>query len=289
MPKQRVVIIGAAGYVAQQILPVFRERYDLVLIDVSNVTRDGTKIEDVIVEDMLSGESSEYEDLFSGTEAVLHLGRKRREGDPIDHFRIENANVQMNYNVFRTAFEAGVSRVVYASSNHAADWYEQARIHDRKMENLDPYTLPLSHSFYGWAKASTENMGFLFACGAFGRRLEVVNVRIGTPAEVDYPRTQDIRSFKRHLGSYISPRDMAQLLIKAIETPDINNEDGVPWQIVYGISDNTRAYWSLISARDVLGYSPDDDAEVKFSEQINRHLAKFPGAEGRVGILKDEV
>ena len=95
MPKQKVVIIGAAGYVAQQILPVFRERYDLVLIDVSNVTRDGTKIEDVIVEDMLSGESSEYEDLFSGTEAVLHLGRKRREGDPIDHFRIENGNVQM--------------------------------------------------------------------------------------------------------------------------------------------------------------------------------------------------
>ena len=33
------------------------------------------------------------------------------------------------------------------------------------MEMLDPYTLPLSDNFYGWAKATYEHMGFLFACG----------------------------------------------------------------------------------------------------------------------------
>lgn len=35
----------------------------------------------------------------------------------------------MAYNVFRTAYDAGVERVVMASSNHAADWYEHALMH----------------------------------------------------------------------------------------------------------------------------------------------------------------
>ena len=33
------------------------------------------------------------------------------------------------------------------------------------------------------------------------------------------------------------------------------NADGVPWVVAYGISGNTRAFWSLESARRVLGYA----------------------------------
>ena len=93
----------------------------------------------------------------------LHLGYKRRQGDPLDHFFDENENVQMAYNVLRSAYDAGVPRLAIASSNHAADWYEHNLIHTRKMESLDPYRLPLSDNFYGWAKATYEHLGFLFA------------------------------------------------------------------------------------------------------------------------------
>ncbi len=94
-----------------------------------------------------------------------------------------------------------------------------------------------------------------------------------------------LANFKRELGAHFSQRDLRQLFIKAIETPDIERADGVPWLVVYGISGNTRAFWSLESARRVLGYAPEDDSEVKYSADIAR-LLTGPDATiggGRVG------
>src|SRR5262249_39030976 len=84
---------------------------------------------------------------------------------------------------------------------------------------------------------------------------------------------------------YISPRDLTQLFSKAIDTPHIENEHGVPWQVVYGISNNTRAFWSLANARKVLGYEPEDDSEVKFAKDIQGFLVGdgATGGLGRVG------
>ena len=204
----------------------------------------------------------------------------------MDDYYDEQFNVGMAFNVYRSAYESGVKRVVLASSNHAADWYEHALIHHRDMEMLDPYRLPLSDNFYGWAKATYEHLGFLFASGTFGRKLEVVLVRIGAPREInleDFPG--DPGRYKRDLGAYISPRDLTQLFTRAIETPNIDNEHGIPWLIVYGISDNTRSFWSLTSARQVLGYRPEDDSEIKYARDIQSFLTgdEARGGTGRVG------
>ena len=64
------------------------------------------------------------------------------------------------------------------------NWYEPALLQPQKMESLDPYDLPLSYNFYGWSKATYEHLGFLFACGAFGRKMGMVLVRIGSPGEI---------------------------------------------------------------------------------------------------------
>jgi hypothetical protein len=45
--------------------------------------------------------------------------------------------VEMAFNVFQTAAEEGVHRVVMASSNHAADYYEEL-ILDHKCDVVDP-------------------------------------------------------------------------------------------------------------------------------------------------------
>jgi nucleoside-diphosphate-sugar epimerase len=286
MQDRKVLLTGAAGYVAAQLLPCFRQRYELTLTDVAGIDRDGGEVAGVETCDLTDSDRGRYAQLFEGKDAVVHLGYKRRRWDPLDDFFDEHLNVAMAYNVFRSAYDAGVRRVVMASSNHAADWYEHNLIHERGLENLDPYRLPLSDNFYGWAKATYEHIGFLFASGVFGRKLEVVMVRIGAPRVIraeEFP--ENPRGYKRDLGAYISPRDLTQLFRRAVEAPDIENEYGIPWQVVYGISDNTRAFWSLESARRYLGYSPQDDSEVVFAEAIAEHLTG-PGSgagPGRVG------
>ena len=286
MPDRKVLLTGATGYVASQLLPTFREQYDMTLADVKGSDREGREVAKVSISDLSDSDLGAYAHLFQGQDAVVHLAYKRRRGTPMDDFYDEQVNVAMAYNVFRSAYDAGAQRVVMASSNHAADWYEHALIHERKLENLDPYKLPLSDNFYGWAKATYEHIGFLFASGVFGRKLEVVMVRIGAPREIrveDF--TGDPEGYKRDLGAYISPRDLTQLFTKALEAPSIENEHGIPWLVVYGVSDNARAFWSLTSARKYLDYQPEDDSEVKYADDIRAFLTSPGGSSGpgRVG------
>ena len=286
MANRRVLLTGASGYIASQILPAFHDQYDMGLVDVKDSDRDGRQVPGVAIADLGDPDLTKYAHYFQGVDTVVHLGYKRRRGSPLDDYYDEQFNVGMAFNVYRSAYESGVKRVVLASSNHAADWYEHALIHNRDLEMLDPYTLPLSDNFYGWAKATYEHLGFLFASGTFGRKLEVVLVRIGAPREI---RSEDFSGdpggYKRDLGAYISPRDLTQLFTRAIETPNIDNEHGIPWLIVYGISDNTRSFWSLTSARQVLGYRPEDDSEVKYAHDIQGFLTggEAPSGVGRVG------
>ena len=80
----------------------------------------------------------------------------------------------------------------------------------------------------------------------------------------------DPAQYKFSLAGYVSPSDLTQLFVKAVETLSIENEHGVPWQVVYAISNNKRGLWSLTSARQVLDYQPEDDSEVKFADDIRR-------------------
>ena len=235
---------------------------------------------------------------------VVHLGYKRPcpggvYGDAvpqIDRFAIELGNIQMANNVYRVAYDAGVRRLVVASSNHAADWYEHALIHSHQKDVVSTSDLPVSDNFYGWAKASYELLAWPYASGGFGRELEFVHIRIGAPREMEaaryegwsgeqLPAGSGLANFKRELGAYFSARDMTQLFRRGIETLDIANEHGIPWVVVHGISGNTRAFWSLETARTVLGYQPEDDSEVRFAADVNRLLTGPDAtvAGGRVG------
>ncbi len=296
--KRTVLITGASGYVASQILDEFRERYDLRLIDVKTTDRDGEEVPGVEIADLIDTDRSKYARHFEGADAVVHLGFKRSGGGfsgdgpaAIDRFESEHENVQMANNVYRTAYDAGVRRIVMASSNHAADWYEHALIHSKQKEMVSTDEVPVSDNFYGWAKAAYELLGFPYACGIFGRKLGVVQIRIGAPRDVagsqyegdlneQHTGGSGLTNFKRDLGAHFSSRDLTQLVRRAVETENIDRADGVPWQVVYGISGNTRAFWSLESARAVLGYEPEDDSEVKYAGDIARLLT---GSDAGIG------
>lgn len=293
MTKRKVVVTGAAGKVAGQVLPALRERYELVLLDIKQTNREGEVVPGVQIADLVERNRDHYRHHFQGADAVVHFGfvgnSNPAAGNDADaRFWNEFANVQMAYNIYQTALETGVRRVVVASSNHAADYYEPL-ILDGKMDFVDPNGRALSDNYYGWAKEVYEHLGFVFACGrqptaasptaaaapTTGRQLEVVQIRIGGPRETDVANCKlgDLRCMRRALAVYISDRDMQQLFVKSIEHEEIRDEEGIPFQIFYGISANSHAFWSIANARKIIGYAPEDNSEIRFQAIIASHIA----------------
>ena len=280
MGKRRVVLTGAAGYVAQRMYDALAERYKLVSLDVRGSTRDGHTVPDIITCDLTDPDRDRYRQHFRNADAVIHCAFVSAPGGDAGTWRdtsdvkfwAEQKNVAMAYNVYRTALEEGVRRVVVASSNHAADYYERLIWAD-KFDTVTPDLLPLSDNFYGWAKAAYELLGFVFAAGQVdGSKLEVVQWRIGAPRDDDINRVKagDHKALHRALGAWLSQRDQVQQVIRMVEAENIEDEHGIPFLIVYGISGNTRRFWSIVNAREKLDYDPQDDSQVAFADTITR-------------------
>jgi NAD+ dependent glucose-6-phosphate dehydrogenase len=284
--RRRVLVTGATGYIASQLLPVFRERYELVLLDVRTTDASGQPVPGAQIADFLAEDVAPLAQHFDGVDAVVHFGYWRPPGKTVTgedkSYLEERPNVDMAERVFRMALDHGVRRVVVASSNHAADWYEPL-LHARRLDTIGPRDLPRSDNYYGWAKIAYEALGWMYACGAFGRKLEMVQLRIGAPREISAAEfSSRPAQYKRDLGAYLSARDLQQLVVRSIEVGPLEDEWDVPFQIFYGISNNTRAFWSITNARQVIGYAPEDDSEVKYADDIRRLLVDASDR-GRLG------
>ena len=110
------------------------------------------------------------------------------------------------------------------------------------------------------SKVFGEALGSLYA-DKYG--MQVFCMRIGNvnPAPID----------KRRLSIWFSPRDLAQLVTIGIEHPEVR------FEIVYGVSGNTRSWYDNSNAAR-LGYPPLDNSEGFAPEVLAR--AK-PGADPR--------
>ncbi len=271
MVRKRVLVTGATGYIATQLLPAFRERYDLRLTDVRRERKDGTSVEGVEMLDLLNDDPAALRSSFQGVDAVVHLAFV-----PVDEdtpYESQRRNVDMAQHVYQAATDAGVSRVVMASTNQAAKWYERPWFTGRR-DRVTVEDYPRPESFYGWAKAAYESLGFVYACGSLGRKLEVILLRIFVPREIDADQfvDQPRERYIRELAGYISERDVQQLFVKSIEAASVDDEHGIPFQIFNGVSNNARTFWSITNARQVIGYEPQDDSERRFAEDIARLL-----------------
>jgi uronate dehydrogenase len=167
-------------------------------------------------------------------DCIVHLAGIPREG-PWD--RILPINIAGTYNVFEAARRAGVKRVVFASSNHVTGYYRVGR-------PVGEHDLPRPDSRYGLSKAFGEGVGRLYADK---HGLSVACLRIGSFRA----RPQNARE----LRTWISYRDMVQLVRRCIEAPAFH------FIVVYGVSANTRNEWRDETA-PLIDYRPEDDAEI---------------------------
>jgi uncharacterized protein YbjT (DUF2867 family) len=235
---KRLLITGAAGNMGRLLRPLLR-RDDRVLrlADLAKVSDLGAGEEPVVAD---VTDPAAIGEACHDVDAILHLGGLSTEA-PFDD--ILNVNVVGAHNVLRAAVDAGVSRVILASSNHAVGFYRRSTGVPGDGARLPDELPPRPDTFYGWSKAALESLGALYH-HRFG--LDVIALRIGTCY------AEPIGS--RGLSTWLSPKDAARLVEACLAVP----EPG--FRVVWAISDNTRRWWSVDGAR-ALGFVSEDDAE----------------------------
>jgi uronate dehydrogenase len=132
--------------------------------------------------------------------------------------------------------EHDVTRFVYGGSNHAVG-------RTPRTELLETDVPMRPDTFYGVSKVAAEALMSLYA-DRYG--IDAVSCRIGSFLE----RPETVR----HLATWLSPDDCVRMVDAALTAT------APGFAVLYGISDNTRAWWDLEPGR-ALGYEPQDDAE----------------------------
>jgi uronate dehydrogenase len=176
---------------------------------------------------------------MDGVDAIVHLAGISVEA-PFDD--ILTSNIVGTQRLFAAAQRAGVSRIVYASSNHAVGFEPVS-----DFARVD--TPPRPDGYYGLSKVFGEALGRLYH-DRFG--MDVVCIRIGSMFERPTSR--------RMLATWLSPADGVHLFDACLRAPSPG------YVVTFGVSANTRAWYDIASAR-ALGYEPKDDSE-RFAAQV---------------------
>ncbi len=232
LSAQRWGLTGAAGLIGSVLRNGLRDDVaQLRCLDIAPI--DGLAGNEVTHQLDLSDVSA-MSDAFQGLDGVLHLGAI---GDEADFRRIGEVNILGTMNVFEAARRAGVTRIVFASSNHITGMYPVG-------VQVDPGSPVRPDGFYAVAKVAGEALGQMYA-EKFG--LGVVCLRIGTVAV----RPTEVR----HLSTWVSYPDTVRAFRAAMRRP-------VPgFTTFYVSSANRRAFWDPDGGAQ-FGYRPEDEAEV---------------------------
>lgn len=234
--KLAVLMTGAAGRIGSAFFAATADRYQFRLADRNAGairSQPGHSAVELDVADLGGCQGA-----CAGIDVVVHLAADPSPEAEFYPSLLEN-NIKGTHNVFRAAKDVGCRRVVFASSVHAVLGHAQGR-----PVSADAPVRPLN--MYGVSKCFGEAVAAQFA---LGEGLSSIAVRIGAydPPWIESELTEP------NLSAFISARDMNQLLVRCIETPEID------FAIVAGISDNRRKRLDLAETRALLGYQPQDD------------------------------
>lgn len=233
----KLVLTGAAGrlgsYLREPLANFADELISTDIVDDIGKLYDGesyVKADLASLDDMLA--------VLKGADMVVHMGAYADEG-PFE--KLLGPNFVGAYNVWESAYQNGLKRVIYGSSIHAVGMYPK-----NEFIGVDARHRP--DTFYGLAKCFAEDLGSLYWDK---RGLESVHMRILSCAQVTGARA---------LGSWLSYDDLIQLVQRCIETPVTG------FSVIYGVSDNDRVPVDNSKA-SFIGYRPKDNAE-QFAEEI---------------------
>ncbi len=256
--KKKVLVTGAEGVIGTAFRQHYGNRYDIhsLTLTPQDFPSHVANIADF----------DAMRPAFNGMDAVVHLAASIDVRTPWED--ILPNNIIGTRNVYEAAHQAGVERVVFASSNHAIGMYEvdgAPEIHELDDPRVYDHTAELRpDSLYGVSKAYGEILGRYYL-DRFG--LKVYCLRIGSVRADDDPVSESIKAaspplldltveqrLQRFRATWLSKRDCSQLISRCLDTT------ATDWAVVYGISNNPRQFWDISHAREVLGYDPQDSA-----------------------------
>ncbi|MGQ0564634.1 MAG: NAD-dependent epimerase/dehydratase family protein [Gemmobacter sp.] len=179
------------------------------------------------------GDQAAMLDACRGVEAIVHFGGASMERPWAE---VLEGNIRGSYHIYEGARQAGVPRVVYASSVHAIGYH-------RLSDHIDTAAPHRPDGLYGLSKCFAEDLGRLY-WDKFG--IETVALRIFS----SFPEPVD----RRMLWSWLSFDDCVRLVVAALTAP------GVGFTVSFGTSDNrVKPLDNRLAGH--LGFQPQDNTE----------------------------
>jgi len=254
---KKIGITGAAGHIGLDLTAGLADKYELTLF--YHNTKPDTSLKLKMIQADLSDEK-QVTGIFQGLDAVIHLAAASSSLASWENCLTQN--IITTYNVFEEVRRAGVSKIIFASTNHTQHAYTM--LNNTLNEDLsyvnkhgliklsDP---PAPDSFYGVSKLFGEDLGRYYS-RFFG--IKVVSLRIG------WADTQKMKDWiihaeepvKKHIRvMFLSTRDLIDVMDKSLQ---IDSD----YVLAYAVSDNNPAVFDLTETRQKLGFNPNDNSKL---------------------------
>lgn len=230
--KRRVLITGATGGIGLVLVEALASEYELVQHGRTPRTPEQHKV----LRKADLGDFDQVLPLMEGVDTVVHLAGAAAPDSTWDE--VLQANIIGLRNVLEAARQAGVRRIVYASSNHAMGMYDR-----HEQWPVYPDMLPRGDSFYGVSKVFGEALG-RFYHDEYG--IDFIALRIGWMTDDPMQTDEDVLH-----AMWLSKGDTVRVVRAAIEAE-------VGFGLYYAISDNPNRRWDLTNTMLELGYRPQD-------------------------------
>jgi nucleoside-diphosphate-sugar epimerase len=232
MPSPQLVLVtGAAGNVGGHVAAALRATHRVRAFDRVPLPADP----EAHTGDL--ADRAAVDRAVAGVNTILHFGGcPRMEADFLTE--LVKPNVEGLWHMLDAARLAGVKRFVFASSTNVA-------FGATALKQLTPATVHVFNP-YGATKAFGENLGRWFH-DTYG--MEFLAVRIGY-FRGSYAEPGLTEPWLRRI--WLGPRDCAKFFRLAVDAPPFG------YGVVYACSRAPENYLDLTSARELLGYEPEE-------------------------------
>ena len=238
--RKRILLIGGLGKIGKILSDKLIDNYELSIADIH---KDPQKNDIKYFKLDITNFLELIKTIPSQIDVIINLAGMAEQTGLVDEKIMSKMNdiyIKGAYNLFLAASKIGIPKVIFVSSNHVTDYYENMgkSILGREI-SINDY--PLSKSIYGSLKLAGESIGHVFS---IHKGLSVICLRIGT---VRINEKEALINNKRIKKTLLSKTDLVNLIKCSIEAP-------INFGIYYGVSDNPGKPWSTENAFLELGF-----------------------------------